>query len=98
LVVDNSGNCAVIEFIEGNITVIRGDDLEKKVLANSTYSLSMEYFNAGRNPVLPLTASLNRFYTAVEMTDAYAGEDIVNYSYSIMDAVEQAFTQRKNSI
>jgi penicillin V acylase-like amidase (Ntn superfamily) len=95
LVVDNSGNCAVIEFIEGNITVIRGDDLEKKVLANSTYSLSMEYFNAGRNPVLPLTASLNRFYTAVEMTDAYAGEDIVNYSYSIMDAVEQAFTQRK---
>ncbi len=95
LVVDNSGNCAAIEFIDGNITATRGDDMEKKVLANSTYSLSMEYFNEGRNPNLPLTASLNRFYTAVEMTDAYAGENIVDYSYSVMDAVEQYFTQRK---
>jgi len=94
-ITDNSGKCAAIEFIGGEVVITTGAELEKKVLANSSYESSLEYFNNGRNPDLPMTASLNRFYTAVEMTDAYTNEDPIDYSYSIMDATEQYFTQRK---
>ena len=94
-VTDKSGACAAIEFIEGEAVVTTGAALEKKVLANSTYESSLQYFYNGREQGRPMTASWNRFYTAVEMTDAYTNEDLVDYSYSIMDSAEQSFTQRK---
>jgi hypothetical protein len=95
LVTDGNGQNAVLEFIEGQIIATTGGDLEKKVIANSTYESSMEYFNQGGNPNLPATASLNRFYNAAVMADAYNNEDIVDYCYSIMEVTAQRHTQRR---
>jgi len=95
LVTDASGQNAVIEFLNGQLIATTGDDLEKKAIANSTYDLSINYYNQGGNPDLPATASLNRFFNAVQMVDAYNGEDMVEYSYSIMEATAQRHTQRR---
>ena len=94
-VTDNTGKNAVLEFIDGQIVATAGTDLEKNAIANSSYQLSIDYFKQGGDPNLPATASLNRYYNAVQMVDAYNNQDIVDYSYSIMDAVAQRHTQRK---
>ena len=95
LVTDGNGKNAVIEFLDGQLIATTGEDLRKKVIANSSYGLSIEYYNQGGNPNLPATASLNRFYNAAVMVDAYNNQDVIDYSYSIMDATAQRHTQRR---
>jgi len=94
-VTDKDGNNAAIEFLDGHLVATTGANLEKNVLTNSSYESSIEYYYSERNPDLPLTASLSRFCTAVDMVDAYQNQDIYDYAYSIMDAVAQRHTQRK---
>ncbi len=93
-VVDNAGQATVIEFIGGNLVVTTGANLEKKAITNSSYEESIDYYHTGKNPSLAEVASLNRYYNAVSMIDAYNNEDLLDYSYSIMEVVTQRITER----
>ncbi len=94
-VVDKTGQAAVIEFLDGNLVATTADDLEKKAITNSSYQESIAYYHNGKNPSLPETASLNRYYNAIEMVDNYNNENLIDYSYSIMDLIAQRITMRK---
>jgi penicillin V acylase-like amidase (Ntn superfamily) len=94
-VVDKNGQAAVIEFLDGELVATTGADLEKKVITNSSYEESIDYYHTGKNPDLPETASLNRYYNAVEMIDAYNNQNLIDYAYSIMDFIAQRITMRR---
>lgn len=63
LFADASGDAAAIEFLDGKLVVYRGDTLQVKALANSTYADSIAAFEAARRtgemPTSP--SSLDRF-------------------------------------
>jgi choloylglycine hydrolase len=93
-VTDRFGNNAAIEFLNGELVVHTGENLEKNVLTNSTYDESIAYYHLAiiSGGVL---SSLNRYFIAVNMVDAYNHEDIYDYSYSILDAIAQSHTNKK---
>ena len=65
LVLDKVGDCAVIEFLSGRMTVYRGADLPVAALTNDTYAKSLKYLHQGRAPLLDTYSSISRFIKAV---------------------------------
>jgi penicillin V acylase-like amidase (Ntn superfamily) len=93
-VTDKSGNNAAIEFLNNQIVVSTGDNLVKTVLTNSPYTYSLNYYNNGVYTG-SLTSSLNRFARAAKLLDNYDDENLIDYSYSILDSIAQIHTNRK---
>jgi penicillin V acylase-like amidase (Ntn superfamily) len=67
LVCDRHGDCAVIEFLEGEMVVYTGEELPVAALANSTYQDSVKSW---RNYVA-LNTSLERFGIAADRLKSY---------------------------
>ncbi|MDP6565349.1 MAG: linear amide C-N hydrolase [Alphaproteobacteria bacterium] len=103
LFADASGDAAVIEFLDGTLTIYRGDGMPIKALANSTYAQSLAAFETyrktGATPVetakttgsYPGFGSLDRFVRGATLS---AGEgDPVARGFDILEAVKQGMTR-----
>jgi choloylglycine hydrolase len=91
LICDSTGKGAVIEFINGEINVVSGEELKVKVLTNSQYDDSVSAYrnqiNTGHN------RSLDNFCTAARMLDNYSRskfEDETKYLFGVLKEVSQS--------
>jgi len=97
LVADKEGNCATIEFINGKMVYDTQETLPIKVLANSTYSESMEYLKrhkgfGGDQSIPDSSESLDRFVRAANMLKNYNPNiqaSSVDYAFNILDNIAQ---------
>lgn len=94
LVADAMGHVAVIEYINGERLVRQAEQLPHPVLTNCPYERSLAYTKStGAHRKEAFNAwthnSSGRFAKAVEMIDAYQGEPIHDYAFSILDSVYQ---------
>lgn len=96
LVADRTGDCAVIEFLDGKMVIHTGQKLPAAVLTNSTYSESINFFEEGeaglklKDGVLSLTSSLRRFKIAADRVRVYQPADAghaVDYAFETLDDV-----------
>ena len=96
LVSDGTGDCAVIEFLNGQMVMHAGHSLPVAALTNSTYSVSVDLLDGGTkgssvgNGVQNVTGSLRRFLTAAERVKAFepaGAEYAVKYAFDILDKV-----------
>ena len=97
LVADKTGKAATIEFLNGKMTVHRGNDLPFPVLTNNTYSESVAFVKRTEKKNEQESTfqgnSLGRFATACKMVNDYGKAGIkgsvIDYSFKILDAVGQ---------
>jgi len=96
LVADASGNSAVIEYLNGRMSVKTGDSLPYPVLANSCYHTSLDFMKQKEKGTdvtySPMEEnSSGRFLTASRMIsgDLSRGTDLIDYGFSILSAVAQ---------
>lgn len=98
LVADATGNVATIEFLEGKMTVHKGNDLPFPVLTNDAYTYSIEKTDAVPGSIVNGehsygNNSLDRFAKACVMVKAFEGMDmktpVVDFSFRILDKVAQ---------
>jgi penicillin V acylase-like amidase (Ntn superfamily) len=90
LICDRFGNVAVIEFLDGKMSVKTGKDLPLTVLANSIYGESLTTFTTKANT--SNDRSLYNFCTAGNMIQNYSGNDTTDdiaYSFNILKSVAQ---------
>jgi choloylglycine hydrolase len=96
LVLDKAGDCAVIEFLSGRMTVYRGPDLPVAALTNDTYARSLRYFCQGRAPLLDTYNSINRFIkaaTQVQHCSTVTGDELLAYAFDTLAGVASGRTQ-----
>jgi len=93
LIADATGDCATIEFLEGEMVVHRGDELPYPVLTNSLYDASLADLTE-RKDAPEGSGSLERFCRASEMIKSYSPcpccgseDNITRYAFSILDNV-----------
>ena len=93
LVADATGDCATVEFIEGELVAHRNAELPNPVLTNSTYDASL-ISKSERKEAPEGSGSLERFCRAATMVESYSPcpccgnyEDITEYAFSILDSV-----------
>ncbi len=96
LVADRTGDCAVIEFLDGRMVFHTGQDLPAAVLTNSTYSESVGFLEKGaagvkvKDGIKIITSSLRRFKIAADRVKEFkpAGVDhAVKYAFDTLDKV-----------
>ena len=90
LISDRTGDCATIEFLDGEMVVHTGSQLPIRVLTNDTYATSIYHWQRGKAPVLDIGQSIERFIQAAEMIENYDGgkeEAPYSYAFKILDAV-----------
>lgn len=95
LVADQSGEVAVVEYLDGKMTVRRGEGLPFKALANCPYERSLDFIMKKDEGS---TASFNnwtlnssgRFAKAAGMLESYKGQEPpVDYAFAVLDSVGQ---------
>jgi choloylglycine hydrolase len=96
LVTDRIGDCAVVEFLNGEMLVHTGQSLPVAALTNSTYAESVALLNgvmggySERNEAQTITGSLRRFQIAAKQVRAFelaSAEKAVKYAFNILDEV-----------
>jgi choloylglycine hydrolase len=90
LVCDSRGKGAVIEFINGKIHVVSGEEFKVKVLSNSPYDESVSAYHNQINT--DYNRSLYNFCAAARMIDNYSSstvKDKIKYSFEILEKVSQ---------
>jgi choloylglycine hydrolase len=90
LVSDKSGECAVIEFLEGKMVVYTGDTMPVMALTNSRYAESLDYWKKGVAPEPDKYKSFTRFILAANMVREYgarASRPPVDYAFDILSQV-----------
>lgn len=92
LICDKDGNKATIEFINGKMVVHKNSQLPICVLANDTYKKSLEHLETkvgfGGEATTSFTPqSLDRFVNTASMIKKYNSENIIDYSFEILQAV-----------
>jgi len=101
LVMDRTGNCASIEFLNGRLVYHTQETMPIKALTNSTYAESIEFLkkHEGFGEELPISdgeSSFNRFVCAAKMLKSYdprTQKSIVDYAFSILANVADATTK-----
>ena len=92
LICDKDGNKATIEYISGKMVVHKDSTLPISVLANDTYKKSLEYLETkadfgGKDIASYTTQSLDRFVNTASMIQKYDSENIIDYSFEILQSV-----------
>ena len=96
LVLDKSGDCAVIEFLEGRMKVHTGKDLTVAVSTNDTYAESIQYLRENRRPIYDPGQSITRFIKAAQMNrrcPAETTDQLISYAFKSLAAVSSSRTQ-----
>jgi len=96
LVADETGNTAVIEYINGKMSVRTSVELKYPVLTNCSYDVSIDYMSRKEsNPqqeFAPWTEnSSGRFMTAANMLEKYQKNptDPLSFSFDVLESVSQ---------
>mgnify|MGYP006277917989 CR=1 FL=1 len=95
LVSDQNGDVAVVEYLDGEMKVRRGDDLPHPVLANCPYVRSLDFkIQKDEGSTESFTNwtlnSSGRFAKAAKLLEQYQGnENPVDYAFAILDSVGQ---------
>jgi penicillin V acylase-like amidase (Ntn superfamily) len=93
-----TGQCAVIEYLDGKMVVHKGDSLTVNVLSNSVYSDAVDYLKehkgfGGDKVVSKIrTNSLDRFVRAATMVQSYHSNPPSSYvdsGFNILASVAQ---------
>ena len=99
-VADRSGDCAVIEFLDGKLVARHADGLQCPVLTNSTYADSLKNFTSGgtaeeraqlrADPENPLVRG-RRFARIAAMVEKFdtAKDDPIEYAFRSLETVRQ---------
>lgn len=96
LVADRTGDCAVIEFLDGQMVIHTGKGLSAAVLTNSTYSESADFLERGAaglkstDGIRTVTSSLRRFKIAADRVKSFRPADAghaVDYAFETLDKV-----------
>lgn len=94
LVCDKAGNKATIEYLNGKMVYHTGSTLPVSVLTNHPYEKSVEYLKTkadfgGEDTASYTAESLDRFANAASMIQKYDNENIIDYSFDILQSVSQ---------
>jgi hypothetical protein len=97
LACDSSADCAVFEYIQGQLVITRAPDMLAKALANNTYAASATYLAGftgfgGAADMPTSTSSLDRFVRASMLAKTTAGTSIPDSAFAILDSVSQSNT------
>ena len=97
LACDSSADCAVFEYIDGQLVITRAPDMQAKPLANNTYAASATYLAGftgfgGAADMPTSTSSLDRFVRASMLAKTTAGTSIPDSAFAILDSVSQSNT------
>ena len=90
LISDVTGNCATIEFLNGEMVAHTGARIPVRALTNDTYAQSIYHWQKGKAPVLDYGQSIGRFIKAAQMIDDYKDQNEEApylYAFKILDAV-----------
>lgn len=99
-IADRSGDCAVVEFLDGRLVAWHGDNLKCPVLANSTYADSLKDFTTGgtaqerdqlnEEPDNPFLRG-PRFSRAAALVEKFDSkqDDPVEYAFKSLEVVRQ---------
>jgi len=100
LIMDKEGDCAVVEFLNGNLEYYAQETLPVKALTNSTYAESMTYLKRhkgfGGNQFISYgSGSLDRFVRAADMLknhDSKTQASPTDYAFDILENAAQSST------
>jgi penicillin V acylase-like amidase (Ntn superfamily) len=96
LVLDKTGDCAVIEFLDGRMQVHTGNGLPVAVSTNDTYAESLQYLRENHPPIYDHGQSIARFITAAKMNrrcQAATSDQLISYAFETLAAVSSTRTQ-----
>ena len=92
LICEQSGICATIEFIGGELIYHTKERLPVKTLTNSTYADSLSFWRKEELPESDTNNSIERFIRSADMVkgyDPHATDRPVEYAFNILKKVEQ---------
>ena len=99
LVCDRTGECAVIEFIDGFLVCHTGDTMPVKALTNHTYRESVRAWQ--ESDIYPITnTSLRRFSIAADRVKAFNlhdQESAIDYAFDTLEQVSGENMGRSNT-
>jgi len=92
LVCDQTGACAAVEYLDGELTITHGADLAAATLTNNTYDESRAHLNkhrgfGGKRAVPTKSGSLARFVRATAMARGERDKHGVDGVFEILEAV-----------
>jgi penicillin V acylase-like amidase (Ntn superfamily) len=102
LACDPSGECAVVEYLDGRAAVYTGAGLPLRALTNHTYAESVAFAQrmaglGGTQPLPTGEGSLERFARGAALARQFAprsGPDDFRFAFGVMEAVQQrGYTQ-----
>lgn len=90
---DKSGNCAVFEYINGNLVINYGQPLTFPGLTNHTYELScseFKKFNDNNGRVTPHGhKSIERFIRGISILNKYKNQPPLDYMFKLMHIIRR---------
>ncbi len=94
LACDATGDCAVFEYIGGELVITTGEELAVSTLANDLYAPSVEYLGqfegfGGDQPIPTTTSSLDRFVRASALAREETTGELPDVVYTVLEAVAQ---------
>lgn len=96
LVLDKTGNCAAIEFLNGQMMVHGGRDFPVTVLTNDTYAKSLQCLRDDSPPLFDAYRSIQRFMTAAKRNSncrSKNADELVSFAFGTLAAVSSYRTQ-----
>jgi choloylglycine hydrolase len=90
IISDKTGNCALIEFLDGEMVCYRNESLPLRVLTNNTYDLSLGFLKQKNLPEPDPYRSIERFNRAAGLVGSYqpgVSDSPVSYAFGILEAV-----------
>jgi penicillin V acylase-like amidase (Ntn superfamily) len=98
LVCDHTAACAVIEYLDGEMVVHKGDDLPVSALTNNLYDESVAAWQTAREAQsAPADNSLHRFFTAAERVTSFDPAALdgtaVDYAFETLSQVSDFMTE-----
>ena len=90
IISDKQGNCATIEYLDGEMVSHTKDSLPYRALTNNTYDVSLDFLKQDQIPEPDRYRSIERFIRASKMVNNYNPkivEDPIDYAFEILKSV-----------
>ena len=87
-ITDKNGNSAVIEYIDGKQIYYTNDSMPYKVLTNSAYTKSVDFYKKNKIPWRDKGKSIERFIKTTKMLQDFDADDLaspLDYSFKIIE-------------
>ena len=101
LVSDKEGNCASIEFIDGQMVCFKNQTMPHKVVTNNIYTDCMEFYKQDKIPEPDRFKSIERFIRTANMLESYepdGSKSPLDYAFDILKSVSWSATRKQNNL